>query len=115
MCPGRLVPSQFLYTVHPLFHGHEMAGVFISFLPGAIRSLKLCSANYSPATKAVTTILAHALISFRYLWLSATPRRASARVALHAGAVAHQREVSALAAHFALIAFGLGFGAAFGL
>ena len=46
---------------------------------------------------------------------SRTPRRASARIALHAGAVPHQREVAALAAHLAFVAFGLGFGAAFGL
>src|SRR5579859_151603 len=46
---------------------------------------------------------------------SRTPRRASARVALHARAVAHQRKVAALAAHLALVAFGFGFGPAFGL
>ena len=45
---------------------------------------------------------------------SRTPRRASARVALHAGAVAHQREVRALAAHLALVAFGLCFGSPLG-
>src|SRR5580765_5305793 len=43
-----------------------------------------------------------------------TPSRAAARVALHAGAIAHQREVAALAAHLALVALGLGLGAAFG-
>ena len=46
---------------------------------------------------------------------SRTPRRASTRIALHAGAVPHQREMAALAAHFAFVALGLGFGAAFGL
>ena len=46
---------------------------------------------------------------------SRTPRRATARIALHAGAIPHQREVAALAAHLAFVAFGLGFGAAFGL
>ena len=45
---------------------------------------------------------------------SRTPRRAATRVALHAGAVAHQREVAALRAHLAFVAPGLGFGAAFG-
>ena len=38
-----------------------------------------------------------------------------ARIALHAGAVAHQREVPAFAARLAFVALGLGFGAAFGL
>ena len=42
---------------------------------------------------------------------SRTPRRAAARIALHAGPVPHQREVAALRAHLALIALGLGFGA----
>ena len=45
----------------------------------------------------------------------AAPRRASTRIALHAGPVPHQREVAALAAHLAFVALGLGFGAAFGL
>jgi hypothetical protein len=45
---------------------------------------------------------------------SRTPRRASARIALHARAVPHQREVSAFAAHLAFVAFCLGFGPAFG-
>src|SRR3954468_21419470 len=50
------------------------------------------------------------------IWLLLrTPRRAAARVALHAGAVPHQREVAALAAHLALVALGLGLGAAVGL
>src|SRR6185312_7580638 len=40
-----------------------------------------------------------------------TPRRAAARIALHARAVAHQREVAALAAGLALVALGAGFGA----
>src|SRR5579885_1752761 len=40
-----------------------------------------------------------------------TPRRTPARVALHARAVAHQREVAAFAAGLALVAFGAGFGA----
>src|SRR5271156_5278307 len=43
-----------------------------------------------------------------------TPRRRTARIALQTRAVAHQREIPALAAHFAFVAFGLGFGAAFG-
>jgi len=47
-------------------------------------------------------------------WLSATPRRTTARIALHAGAVPHQSKIPALAAHLAFVAFGLGFGAAFG-
>src|SRR5258707_1380471 len=47
-------------------------------------------------------------------WLSATPRRAATRIALHAGAIPHQREVPAFAAHFAFVALCLGFGAAFG-
>src|SRR5437763_15951919 len=45
---------------------------------------------------------------------SRTPRGAPARVALHAGAVAHQREVAAFAAGFALVALGAGFGAFLG-
>jgi hypothetical protein len=44
-----------------------------------------------------------------------TPRRAAARIALHAGAVAHQREIPALRAHLAFVTLGLGLGAAFGL
>ena len=51
----------------------------------------------------------------RRIYASRTPRRAAARIALHAGAIPHQREVAALAAHLALVALGLGFGAAFGL
>src|SRR3974377_669622 len=47
--------------------------------------------------------------------LSTTPRRAATRIALHAGAVAHQREVAALRAHLALVAFGFRLGPAFGL
>ena len=43
---------------------------------------------------------------------SATPRRASAGVALHASAVAHQREVAALRAHLALVALGFRLGPA---
>src|ERR1700722_8531165 len=43
-----------------------------------------------------------------------TPRRASARIALHARAVPHQREIPALPAGFAFVAFGAGFGALFG-
>ena len=46
---------------------------------------------------------------------SRTPRRASARIALHAGPIPHQREVPALGAHLAFIPFGFRFGAAFGL
>lgn len=46
--------------------------------------------------------------------ISRTPRGAAAGVALQAGAVAHESEVSAFAAGFALIALGLGFGAHFG-
>src|SRR5438477_5364797 len=46
--------------------------------------------------------------------VSRTPRGASARVALHAGAVAHQGEVAAFAAGFALVALGAGFGALLG-
>jgi hypothetical protein len=46
---------------------------------------------------------------------SATPRRGPTRIALHAGAIAHQREVAAFTAHLAFIALGLGFGPAFGL
>src|SRR4051812_12350456 len=44
----------------------------------------------------------------------ATPRGASARIALHAGAVAHQREIPALAAGFALVALSLCLGALLG-
>jgi len=43
-----------------------------------------------------------------------TPRRPTARVALEARAVPHQREVAAFAAGFAFVALGLGFGAALG-
>src|ERR1051325_8341976 len=43
-----------------------------------------------------------------------TPRGAAARVALHAGAVAHQSEVAAFAAGFALVALGAGLGALLG-
>src|SRR6185312_770817 len=39
---------------------------------------------------------------------SRTPGRAATRVALHARTVAHQREVAALAAGFALVALGAG-------
>src|ERR1700674_2238730 len=42
---------------------------------------------------------------------SRAPRRASAGIALHAGAVAHQGEVPAFPARFALVALGLGLGA----
>src|SRR3989442_7932420 len=42
---------------------------------------------------------------------SRTPRRAPARVAFEAGAVAKEREVAAFLAGFAFIALGLGFGA----
>jgi hypothetical protein len=45
---------------------------------------------------------------------SATPRRASARIALHTSAVPHQRKIPTLAAGFAFVAFGAGFGAFFG-
>src|SRR5215510_12128025 len=45
---------------------------------------------------------------------SRTPRGASARVALEARAVAHQREVQALRAHLAFVALGFRFGAARG-
>jgi len=45
---------------------------------------------------------------------SRTPRRAPARIALQTSAVPHQREIQALRAHLALIALGLGLGAAFG-
>src|SRR5262245_9102523 len=45
---------------------------------------------------------------------SRTPRRAPARVALQARAVAHQREVQALRAHLAFVALGFRFGAAGG-
>src|SRR5215510_12113137 len=45
---------------------------------------------------------------------SATPRGAAARVALEARAVAHQGEVAAFAAGFALVALGLGLGAFLG-
>ena len=47
--------------------------------------------------------------------LSRTPRRAATRIALHAGAIPHEGKIPAFAAHLAFIAFGLGFGAAFGL
>jgi hypothetical protein len=47
-------------------------------------------------------------------WALRTPRRAAARIALHAGAVSQQSEVAALAAGFAFVAFGLGFGAFLG-
>jgi hypothetical protein len=43
-----------------------------------------------------------------------TSRRAAARVALQARAIAYQREVQTLAAHLALVALRLGFGAAGG-
>src|SRR5260221_4292775 len=43
-----------------------------------------------------------------------TPRRAPARVALEARAVAHQREVHAFRAHLAFVALGFRFGAARG-
>src|SRR6185436_959764 len=46
---------------------------------------------------------------------SRTPRRTSARIALHAGPIPHQREVAALRAHLAFVALGFGFCAAFGL
>src|SRR5262245_10740588 len=51
------------------------------------------------------------------LWLSIKPslrtaRRAPTRIALQARAIPHQREVQALRAHLAFVAFGLGFGAA---
>src|SRR3954468_8782893 len=46
-------------------------------------------------------------------WLR-TPRGRPARVALHAGAVAHQREVAAFAAGLALVALGAGLGALLG-
>src|SRR5271154_7617944 len=46
---------------------------------------------------------------------SRTPRRAATRIALHAGAIAHQREIPALAAHLAFVAFGFRLGAALGL
>ena len=45
---------------------------------------------------------------------SRTPRRGPARIAFHAGAVAHQGEVAAFATHLAFVAFCLCFGAAFG-
>src|SRR2546423_2331863 len=45
---------------------------------------------------------------------SRTPRRAPARVALEARAVAHQREVHALRAHLAFVALGFRLGAARG-
>jgi hypothetical protein len=52
----------------------------------------------------------------RYNVLSSrTPGRASTRIALHTRPIPNQREVAALAAHLALVAFCLGFGAAFGL
>src|SRR3954451_15966504 len=51
---------------------------------------------------------------FRHSYLLRTSRRASARVALHAGAVTHQREVAAFAAGFALVALGARFGALLG-
>src|SRR6516164_4336334 len=41
--------------------------------------------------------------------LTAT-RSTSARIALHACAISHQREIAALRAHLAFVAFGLGFG-----
>src|ERR1700683_729729 len=43
-----------------------------------------------------------------------TPRRGPTRIALHAGAVAPECEVSAIAARLAFVAFGACFGAAFG-
>src|SRR5262245_22422319 len=45
---------------------------------------------------------------------SATPRGAAAGVALEARAVAHQGEIAAFAAGFALVALGLGLGAFLG-
>ena len=46
---------------------------------------------------------------------SRTPRRASARIALHTSPVAHQRKIPAFAAHLAFVALGLRLGAAIGL
>ena len=45
--------------------------------------------------------------------ISRTPRRAPTRVALHAGAIAHQGEVAAFAAGVALISLGARFRAFF--
>lgn len=44
-----------------------------------------------------------------------TPRRATARIALHTSAVPHQREIPALAAHFAFVAAGFRLGTTLGL
>src|ERR1700694_1607609 len=62
-----------------------------------------------------TGMLNNALhLSFSYrLEHSRAPRGAAAGVAFHAGAVAHQGEIPAFAAGFAVVAFGLGFGALF--
>jgi hypothetical protein len=46
---------------------------------------------------------------------SATPRRAPTRIALHARAIPHQREMPAFAAHLALVALRLGLGPTFSL
>src|SRR6266481_4947419 len=46
---------------------------------------------------------------------SRTPRRAPTRVALHARPIPHQREMPAFAAHFAFVAFCLGFSPTLGL
>src|SRR5205085_4767376 len=76
------------------------------------RSFRICT-SYRIVTLR-TPFDVHLFFSHRNLpsCVSRTPRRAPARIALHAGAVAHQREIPAFAAHFAFIALGPGFGAA---
>src|ERR1700753_1953446 len=49
------------------------------------------------------------------IYRSRTPRRAPARIALHTSPIPRQREISALRAHLAFVAFGFRLGAAFGL
>src|SRR6185312_12127071 len=72
----------------------------------ATRSFRTADSGTSCSKSCIAPIYA----SSKQLCLR-TPRRRPARVALHAGAVAHQREVAALAAGFALVALGAGLGA----
>lgn len=51
----------------------------------------------------------HCFLRMSLIGDSAAPRRRSARVALHAGAVSHQSVVLTLAAGVAFVALGLGF------
>src|SRR4051794_22323457 len=72
---------------------------------GEVRALLSGVAGTSPATTSERV---------EYAQGSRTSRGASARVALHAGAVAHQREVAAFAAGFTPVALGARFGALLG-